>query len=35
VSTLDEARALGGWGVDGIITERFDSLAPALAERVA
>jgi len=35
VSTVDEARALGGWGVDGIITERFDSLAPALAERVA
>jgi hypothetical protein len=35
VSTLDEARALGDWGVHGVITERFDSLVPALAEPAA
>jgi len=35
VSTLDEARALGDWGVDGVITERFDALAPVLAEPAA
>ena len=35
VSSLDEARAVAAWGVDGIITERFDSLLPALAEPAA
>jgi len=35
VSTVDEANRLGEWGVDGVITERFDSLLPALAEPVA
>jgi hypothetical protein len=31
VSTPDEARTLGGWGVDGVISERFEALVPALA----
>lgn len=31
VATADEARALGGWGVSGVITERFDALVAALA----
>ena len=35
VATLDEARRLAGWGVDGVITERFEALAPALAEGAA
>jgi hypothetical protein len=35
VSTPDEARRLGGWGVDGVITERFEALVPALAEAAA
>jgi hypothetical protein len=35
VSTPAEARALGGWGVDGVISERFEALVPALAEPVA
>ena len=26
VATADEARTLAGWGVDGVITERFDAL---------
>ncbi len=35
VSTVDEANALGEWGVDGVISERFDSLLPALGESAA
>jgi hypothetical protein len=35
VSTLEEARRLADWGVDGVITERFEALAPALAEGAA
>ena len=35
VSTAEEARRLGAWGVDGVITERFETLAPALVERAA
>jgi hypothetical protein len=35
VATLDEARRLAGWGVDGVITEHFDALVPALAEGAA
>jgi glycerophosphoryl diester phosphodiesterase len=35
VSTPDEARRLGGWGVDGVISERFEALVPALAEPAA
>ena len=31
VATLEEARRLGAWGVDGVITERFEALAPACA----
>ena len=31
VATVEEARRLGAWGVDGVITERFEALAPALA----
>ena len=31
VSSAEEARALAGWGVSGVITERFDTLAAALA----
>ena len=31
VTTLAEARMLSSWGVDGLITERFESLLPALA----
>ena len=31
VASVEEARALAGWGVDGVITERFDALAAALA----
>jgi hypothetical protein len=27
VATLEEARRLGAWGVDGVITERFEELA--------
>lgn len=27
VATLEEARRLGAWGVDGVITERFEALA--------
>ena len=30
VATLEEARRLGAWGVDGVITERYEALAPAL-----
>ena len=33
VASADEARALAGWGVNGVITERFDALVPALAHR--
>jgi hypothetical protein len=33
VSTVEEARVLGGWGVDGVITERYATLAPALEEQ--
>lgn len=32
VATVEEARRLAAWGVDGVITERFEALAPALAE---
>jgi glycerophosphoryl diester phosphodiesterase len=35
ISTEEEARRLGAWGVDGVITERFEALAPALAEAAA
>lgn len=35
VATLEEARRLTGWGVDGVITEEFEVLAPALAEVAA
>ncbi len=31
VATAEEARRLGGWGVDGVITERFEALSEALA----
>ena len=31
VASADEARALAGWGVNGVITERFDALVAALA----
>ena len=31
VATVDEARRLGAWGIDGVITEHFEALAPALA----
>lgn len=31
VPTPEDALLLGRWGVDGVITERFDVLAPALA----
>ena len=31
VASAEEARTLAGWGVDGVITERFDALAAALA----
>ena len=31
VTSADEARALAGWGVNGVITERFDALVAALA----
>jgi glycerophosphoryl diester phosphodiesterase len=31
VVTVEEARRLGAWGVDGVITERFEALGPALA----
>ena len=31
VATADEARTLAGWGVDGVITERFDALLPGQA----
>jgi glycerophosphoryl diester phosphodiesterase len=31
VATVEEARRLGAWGVDGVITEHFEALAPALA----
>ena len=31
VASADEARALARWGVNGVITERFDSLVAALA----
>jgi glycerophosphoryl diester phosphodiesterase len=31
VATVEEARELSGWGVDGVITERFTALAEALA----
>jgi len=34
VASVDEARRLGRWGVDGVITERFEALAP-LAEAAA
>jgi hypothetical protein len=29
VATVEEARRLGAWGVDGVITERFEALAEA------
>ena len=32
VASAAEARLLGSWGVDGVITEDFDDLAPALAQ---
>ena len=32
VATVEDARMLGGWGVAGVITERYDALAPALGE---
>jgi glycerophosphoryl diester phosphodiesterase len=32
VSTVDEARRLGSWGVNGVITERYETLAPALEQ---
>ena len=35
VATVDEANALGAWGVDGVITERFDAIAAALGEPAA
>ena len=31
IADPDEARLIGGWGVDGVITERFDALAAELA----
>jgi glycerophosphoryl diester phosphodiesterase len=31
VATAEEARRLGAWGVDGVITERFEALAEARA----
>ena len=31
VASAEEARALAGWGVNGVITERVDALIPALA----
>jgi glycerophosphoryl diester phosphodiesterase len=31
VTSIEEARRLGAWGVDGVITERFEALGPALA----
>jgi glycerophosphoryl diester phosphodiesterase len=31
VASVEEARRLHGWGVDGVITEHFETLAPALA----
>ena len=31
VATAEEARRLAAWGVDGVITERFEALAPELA----
>ena len=31
VATVEEARRLAAWGVDGVITERFEALAPELA----
>lgn len=34
VLTEDEARLLGGWGVDGVITERFEELGAALRPEV-
>jgi glycerophosphoryl diester phosphodiesterase len=35
VATLEEARRLGAWGVDGVITEQFEALAPALTGAAA
>ena len=35
VASADEARALAGWGVSGVITERYDALLPALAHHSA
>jgi hypothetical protein len=35
VSTPEEARRLGAWGVHGVITERFEALVPALTEVAA
>jgi hypothetical protein len=35
VATPGEARLLGGWGVDGVITERYEELAAALRPEVA
>ncbi len=35
VATVEEARRLAAWGVDGVITERFEALAPALSETAA
>lgn len=32
VETAHDAHRLAGWGVDGLISKRFDLLAPALAE---
>jgi glycerophosphoryl diester phosphodiesterase len=31
VATAEEARRLGAWGVDGVITERYEALAEGLA----
>jgi hypothetical protein len=35
VATPDEARLLGAWGVDGVITGRFEELSAALRPEVA
>lgn len=32
VTTLDEGMQLASWGVDGLICQRFEAIAPALAE---
>jgi len=32
VATVEEALELGAWGVDGVTTEAYATLAPALEE---